>query len=117
MCAECDRSKTFYARGLCSKCYRQLKQQGRLDEYPVVDHEDVDEVVVDRAVSWLLGLAGLPWRDRRRMQQTTRPRLTRAERVEVLKRTRYDVSPAVALEALGVGKLYRYYLETAGLDR
>lgn len=117
-CLHCGEHAPHYGRGLCKVCYHSLKYRGELEEYPTTDPFEVDEVVVDRAVQWVIKIAGtLPRSERRRVQRDTRPKLTMGEKLEVLRRTRYDVSPAVALEALGVGKLYRYYLETAGLDR
>ena len=78
----------------------------------------VDDVVVDWAVDWLITLARTPRPERRRIQGTTRPTLTRGEKLEVLRRTRHDVPRAVALEALGIsGRHWTMIAREAGLIR
>lgn len=117
-CVHCGEHAPHYGRGLCKVCYHSLKYRGELDEYPTTDPFEVDEVVVDRAVQWVIKIAGtLPRSERRRVQRDTRPNLTMGEKLEVLRRTRNDVAKWVAVEALGIGAAYRYYLESAGLDR
>ena len=118
-CVHCGEHAPHCGRGLCKVCYHSLKYRGELDEYPTTDPFEVDEVVVDRAVQWVIKIAGtLPRPERRRIQGTTRPTLTRGEKIEVLRRTCHDVPRAVALEALGVsGRLYRPLAREAGLIR
>jgi len=117
-CVHCGEHAPHYGRGLCKVCYHSLKYRGELDEYPTTDPFEVDEVVVDRAVQWVIKIAGtLPRSERRRVQRDTRPKLTMGEKLEVLRRTRYDVAKWVAVEALGIGAAYRTYLTAAGMNR
>lgn len=118
-CARCAKDKPHYARGICGACYQWLVDNHRdgLADYPLTRNAptlDVDDVQVDRAVDWLIAYAAVP--ANRPALKGTRPRLTRGERIEVLRRTRHNVPTWIAIAALGISGGYApRYLEAAGM--
>lgn len=121
-CARCGQDKEHSARGLCHACCRYLRYHcpDELADYPATkDHSMVvDDVQVERAAQWLVAFhRTVPRADRyNREHLDARPRLSRGEKIEVLRRTRHDVPPWIAINALGIsGGRARWYLESAGV--
>lgn len=90
ICAKCDRERGIKARGLCASCYQVLLEWNPegLADYPTRKRDpsmDVDEVMVDRAVEWVLHMISLPVHERASKKYPHR--LTLGEQVEVMRRT------------------------------
>lgn len=119
-CVRCGERKSHYARSLCGACYQAVRKAGDLVDFEVErDFSlDVDEVVVDRAVAWLLCYhRTVPTAERYDKRHfVDRPRMSRGERIEVLRRTRHAVPRWVAVRGLGISsKLAHQYFEDAGV--
>ena len=90
ICAKCDRERGIKARGLCAACYEVILVWDReaLADYPTRMRDpsmDVDEVMVDRAVEWVMNTWSLSPAEREPMRIPHR--LTLGEQVEVMRRT------------------------------
>lgn len=122
-CLRCEDARPHWSRGLCQRCYNYVIKYARdqLEVYPsTVMSMDVDEVLVQRMVDWLITYDAMTPADRadyrRHRPARRRGELTRGERIEVLRRTRYNVRPHVATRALGIsGRKVPEYLTAAGI--
>lgn len=122
-CLRCEEDWPHWSRGLCQRCYNHVikYERDQLEAYPsTVMSMDVDEVLVQRLVDWLIVYDAmspaerLDYRSRRPARN--RGEMTRGERIEVLRRTRYNVRPHVATRALGIsGRKVPEYLTAAGI--
>lgn len=119
-CARCGQDREHSARGLCHSCcgYLRNNHPDELADYPPTkDHSmEVDHVQVDRAVQWVTAfLRTVPWADRNNPEhRSTRPRLSRGEKIEVLRALPHGMSPWRAASALGIsGGYIARYLDAA----
>lgn len=115
-CLRCETEQQHWARGLCQRCYNFHAKRDELDQFPAtVMSLDVDEVQVQRAVDWIIAYAAMAPADRVDYRKR-RPAMTRGERIEVLRRVRFNVRLHVATRALGIsGRKVNEYFDAAGI--
>ena len=99
---ECHPEKPHVARGLCKRCYDRASREGRLNEYPLESEFEPDEIAVDRAVEWAIHTYKNTTKKERNAGRADRPRLTRVEKVEALRRAERFIPRTVAARLLSV---------------
>lgn len=102
--ATCHPDRPHKSRGLCKRCYNRACEDGRLDSYPLrIDTSmEVDEVVVDRAVEWAIRTYNTTTNQQRKSKlPSDRPRLTRGEKIEAMRKAERSIPRSVAACLLG----------------
>lgn len=118
-CARCGRQRPIQARRLCNTCYgKAFKPWGVVDLADYAPERDfsleVDEVVVDRAVQWAIAACRTtPSRQRHYARNLPdRPRLSRGEKIAVLRRVTPEVGAWAASRVLGINSQFtRQFLD------